>query len=174
MPVHRHPVAVLRQDTALSGLPVDLALVARLRSMYERIRGRDTQLARFFYARLFAVEPRMRALFRGDPHEQAQKLTAALDTVVRNFENPGTNAAMLSDLGKRHAAYGVLPEHYDLVIDLLVESMSELLKPDLDLQGLEEWRMALRLISNQMIIAAGGAIEAARPQPNLRSSSANP
>lgn len=78
----------------------------------------------------------------------------SLDAVVQNLEHPASNAAMLAALGKRHVGYGAKPEHYDLVIDLLIQSMRELADSDLDAAALDEWRMALRLISNQMIAAA--------------------
>ncbi len=154
MPVKRHPVAVSQVRDPLARLPIDTALVARLRATYERVRARDQGLADIFYAKLFAAAPQLRPLFRGEPQAQAQKLTAALDAVVRNLEQPAENAAMLVELGKRHAQYGVKPEHYGFVTDLLVESMHELLGTDVDQSALEEWRLALRLISNQMLAGA--------------------
>ena len=40
------------------------------------------------------------------------------------------------------------------VIELLVESMHEVLGDKVDEKGLDEWRLALRLVSNQMHSAA--------------------
>jgi len=82
---------------------------------------------------------------------------AALDAVVRNFEHPLENVAMLAQLGSRHIGRGTKPEHYNLVIDILITSMTELLGPYADGRGLDEWRMALRLISDHMIRGVGGA-----------------
>lgn len=154
MPVKRHPVAVSREGDALGALPLDTALTARLRETYERVRASDARLAEIFYARLFRAAPQLRGMFGADTAAQARKLTDALDAVVRNLENPRENAAAISAMGARHAGYGVAPQHYDLVIDLLVESMRELLGPTADERRLLEWRMALRLISDQMIGAA--------------------
>jgi nitric oxide dioxygenase len=156
MPVTRHPVAVLQRRDHLARLPLDTDLIVRLRSTYERMRARDQRLAEIFYAKLFAAAPQLRPLFRSEPQAQAQKLTAALDAVVRNLEHPAANAAMLAELGRRHVQYGAKPEHYSLVIDLLVESMEELLGADVDPPPLDEWRLALRLISNQMIAGTDG------------------
>lgn len=154
MPLKRHPVALSTATDPLLRLPLDTALVASLRATYERVRSDDTRLAAIFYDRLFASAPSLRPLFTGSLDSQREKLMHALDAVVRNFENPSENAAMLSALGQRHARYGAKPEHYDLVVDLLIESMASLLLPDVQPRALEEWRMALRLVSNQMIAAA--------------------
>lgn len=153
MTIRRHPVAALPASSLV--LPIDSALVARLRTFFERLQAHDLRLAEMFYSRLFAAAPELKPLFRTPLPEQARKLMASLHTVVQNFENPAKNAAILRDLGQRHATYGVKPEHYSLVIDALVESMAALLRPHVDRRSLNEWRMALRLISDQMIAAAG-------------------
>jgi hemoglobin-like flavoprotein len=157
MTLRRHPIAVSKRSETLSRLPLDARLVERLRGTYEALRAEDARLAEVFYAKLFAAAPHLRGMFKGEPEAQARKLMAALDAVVKNFEKPEANAAMIAELGKRHAGYGAKPEHYDLVIDLLVESMEELLgaKGWATRESLREWRMALRLISDQMIAGAG-------------------
>ncbi len=154
MPVKRHPVAVSALGDPLARLPVDTALVSRLRVTYERVRTRDQRLAEIFYIKLFTAAPHLRPLFRSEPKAQAEKLMMALDAVVRNLEQPSENASMLAEMGRRHAEYGAKSEHYTLVIELLVDSMQELLGPDIDRPALDEWRLALRLISNQMIAGA--------------------
>ncbi len=157
MPVHRHPVAMSRWHAPLHTLPLDLALVERLRATYARVHADELGLATIFYTKLFSAAPHLRSLFPTDLVAQAAKLTAALDAVVRNLEKPRENAAMLADLGRRHAGYGAKPEHYDLVVDLLVLSMQEALHTRSDDQAIVEWRMALRLIADQMIAAAEDA-----------------
>lgn len=159
MPVHRHPVAVAPIKDPLANLPLDLALIDRLKATYALVRARDTRLAELFYARLFNAAPHLRPMFKSSPADQVRKLTDALDAVVRNLEEPAQNAAMLDALGRRHAEYGARPEHYTLVIDLLIDSMREVLdippEAPADVErSLDEWRMALRLISDQMIRGA--------------------
>lgn len=153
MAVRRHPMAVQTTSDALDRVPLDTALVARLRASYDVVRGHELRLAETFYAKLFALAPHLRPMFPADLRAQAEKLTAALDVVVRNFEDPAANAAVLAGLGRRHAGYGVQPEHYTLVVDLLVESMRELGGAALDEARVQEWHRALQLISQQMIAA---------------------
>lgn len=154
MSVQRHPVATSASFDSLAGVPLDRALVARLRGSYEAVRGQDLRLAEVFYAKLFAAAPQVRSLFKADVQAQAGKLMAALDMVVKNFEQPRENAAMLAELGRRHVGYGAVPEHYDLVVRLLVESMGEVLGEKATTADLEEWRTALKLIARQMIQGA--------------------
>lgn len=154
MPVHRHPIATTRINDPLTNIPLDRALIARLQATYQVVREQDMQLAENFYAKLFAAAPHLRALFTTEPAAQAKKLIASLGMIVENLADPHQNTAMLTSLGKRHAGYGAKPEHYDLVIDLLIESMRELLGAQANEQNLHEWRLALRLVSDQMINAA--------------------
>lgn len=154
MPIHRHPIAVPKGSEPLTHVPLDRELIARLKTSYRMVRENGLGLAEIFYAKLFAAAPHLRPMFRTEPTIQAEKLIASLDAIVRNLEAPEENAEMLAALGRRHVGYGAKPEHYDLVIEMLVGSMRELLGSRADQKSLDEWRMALRLVSNQMIAAA--------------------
>ena len=154
MPVHRHPMAVPHARDPLAMLPVDLALVQRLRETYEQLRSKPTPFVELFYRKLFEAAPQVRPMFKSDPASQSQKLLAALDAVVRNLEKPAETAAMLAAMGQRHAAYGAKPEHYTLVVSLLIDAMRETLGARTSEERLEEWRQALQLISAQMIAAS--------------------
>jgi len=154
MPLKRHPAAVARDGEPLVRVPLDTALVATLRSSYAQIRSHERKLAEVFYAKLFAAAPHLRTMFHDDLTSQAAKLIAALDTVVQNFEHPAGNTAFLTALGRRHASYGARPEHYDLVVDLLVDSMRDVGCAKLCETDLREWKRALRLVAAQMIAAS--------------------
>jgi len=140
----------------LAAVPLDHALIARLRASFEQLRPDGSRLGEVFYSKLFAVAPHLRPLFRSDPGQQATKLIASLDTIVRNLSAPVDNAAMIRAMGERHAGYGARPEHYELVVGLLIESIREVLGAAADARVLEEWGTALRLVSQQMISAAAG------------------
>lgn len=158
MPVRRHPIANPMQNTGLASVPLDKDLITRLQRSFDEIRPHGAALGAAFYAKLFAKAPQVRPLFRSETAVQAQKLIAALDAVVRNLVNPAENAAMIAALGRRHAGYGATPEHYELVVTLLVEAIDEVMGPRIAPPRLEEWRLVLRLVSDQMI-AGGGPSE---------------
>lgn len=154
MPLRRHPVAVGPQHGALRSVPIDRALIDRLKASYALVQAQDLRLAQLFYERLFAAAPGVRHMFREDPGVQARKLTDALDVIVRNLEFPAQNASLLSDLGRRHARYGATPEHYALVVELLTSCMQEVLADRATPGVINEWRLALHLVAAQMIAAA--------------------
>jgi len=147
-------MAVSSVRDPLAILPVDLALVQRLRETYEQLRSNPTPFVELFYRKLFSAAPQVRPMFKSDPTSQSQKLLAALDAVVRNLEKPAETATMLAAMGQRHAAYGAKPEHYTLVVSLLIDAMRETLGTRASDERLEEWRQALQLISAQMIAAS--------------------
>ncbi len=154
MPVHRHPATASKVGEPITRIPVDAGVIERLRTSYRLVRARELDFARTFYAKLFEAAPAVRSMFPHDLEIQAGKLTMALDTIVANLENPETNSHLLAEMGKRHAGYGAQPEHYHLVIETMITSMREVLGESGDEKVLEEWRMALRLISKQMIDAS--------------------
>lgn len=164
MAMRRHPVAASSIPDQLAAIPIDHALVARLEATFKLLRQQSADLGRVFYAKLFAAAPQVRPMFRTSPEEQAAKLVASLEAIVRNLADPRANADMLRALGERHATYGAKPEHYDLVVDILVGSMREILGPSADAKSLDEWRTALQLVSRQMI-AAGEARPHTPPPP---------
>lgn len=158
MPVRRHPIAVSQDQGQLARVPLDVPLAERLKKSYELVRAKEVRFGEIFYAKLFDAAPGLRVMFKTDPAVQARKLMESLDAVVRNLEQPKENAAMLAELGKRHAGYGATPAHYELVVSLLIESMREVLGAEGEGRVLEEWRTALKLISQQMIAGGGGAV----------------
>ncbi|WP_437965410.1 alpha/beta fold hydrolase [Sorangium sp. So ce260] len=93
---------------------------------FARLAPRAEELVTRFYERLFSREPALRALFPPDMREQRLKLAAALQLVIDNLRAPDKLVEMLEALGRRHAAYAALPEHFDAVGRALLEALEEL------------------------------------------------
>ena len=69
--------------------------------------------ASLFYDKLFETEPDLKPLFAHvDLDTQKRKLIDALTHVVGNLDNFEDIAPQISDLGRRHVAYGATPAHY--------------------------------------------------------------
>ncbi len=77
-----------------------------------------------FYVRLFERYPALRPLFVQDIYIQERSLAATLQLIVHAAEQQEDLSHMLYMLGKRHAMYGVLPEHYPLLRTALLETFS--------------------------------------------------
>ena len=92
--------------------PDEIVLV---RQGFSRIAPMSEQVGMAFYDRLFALDPSLRALFRGDIRSQAGHLMAALAMVVRSLDNLSSILERIQALARRHVAYGVQPHHFATV-----------------------------------------------------------
>lgn len=79
-----------------------------------------------FYSKLFEAAPSIRGLFPKDMAELRGKLASALTLAVENLRRPDVLVPMLETLGRRHAAYGAEPAHFDVVGKALLGAMGEL------------------------------------------------
>lgn len=79
-----------------------------------------------FYDRLFARQPRLRALFPDDMKVQKDHFVAAIGAVVGHAHDMGAIEQTLRDMGARHIRYGATPELYDVVCGELVAAVGEI------------------------------------------------
>ena len=83
-----------------------------VQATFEQSRYRGRVIGERFYRRLFKRYPEMRAMFKGDIDEQANKLMRMVAVLVDKLNQPNEFAETLANLSIRHQAYGVRPEHY--------------------------------------------------------------
>lgn len=107
-----------------------------------------------FYARLFEIAPRARALFRADLDAQAAKLIATLAHVVSHLQRREDAGPMLRDLAVRHVAYGVRREDYGAVGAALIAMLAEVAGDGWSPAAQAAWTRAYDDISALMIAAA--------------------
>ncbi len=81
--------------------------------------------ADLFYTKLFALDPKLRALFPSDLKEQKKKLMTTLTVAVRGLKDLGTLVPVLQALGKRHVAYRVQDQDYDTVGAALLDTLEK-------------------------------------------------
>jgi methyl-accepting chemotaxis protein len=107
-----------------------------------------------FYDNLFARDPSLRPMFRGDIESQGKKLMQALALAVRALRDLDSLVPVLQSLGRRHVGYGVLPAHYDTVGAALLETLGQGLG-DAFTSGVERaWAEVYGLVAGVMIEAA--------------------
>lgn len=82
------------------------------------------QAARLFYHNLFELDPTLKPLFRGDMEEQGRKLVRMIDVAVGKLDQLDSLVPALRQLGRRHADYGVEPEHYRTVGSALLATLA--------------------------------------------------
>ena len=125
-----------------------------VRSSFAKVEALGDRAAGLFYDRLFVLDPSLRRLFRGDPAAQRAKLMAALRTVVGALDRLDQILPVVRDLGRRHAQYGVEPEHYATVGAALIWTLEQCLGPDFTVATRRAWVAAYGLLAWTMIAAA--------------------
>jgi len=125
-----------------------------VRSSFAKVEALGGRAAALFYDRLFELDPSLKTLFRGDPAAQRAKLMAALRTVVGALDRLDQILPVVRALGRRHARYGVEPEHYATVGAALIWTLEQGLGRDFTLATRRAWIATYSLLAWTMIAAA--------------------
>jgi nitric oxide dioxygenase len=107
-----------------------------------------------FYRRLFEIDPKLRWLFTGDMDHQSQKLIAMIELIVDNLSQFEILLPHIQALGRAHAGYGVLDEHYDTVLAGLLWTLQAGLEEQFDATDEAAWTAAYTMIAETMKAAA--------------------
>lgn len=106
--------------------PAEIALV---KDSFRKLAPIADQAAALFYARLFELDPSLRALFHGDMAEQGRKLMHMIGLAVGGLDRLEELVPAVRQLGLRHAAYHVRDEHYETVGEALLWTLGRGLGP---------------------------------------------
>lgn len=110
-----------------------------------------------FYDRLFAMDPSLRPLFKGDIAAQSRTLMKMIAVAVDGLDKLDTIIPAVRALGVRHAGYGVAPAHYDMVAAALLwtlgQGLGDRFTPDIE----AAWVAAYTLLATTMQQAAAAA-----------------
>lgn len=136
--------------------------ITNLETSFDAIAARGDELVEDFYNRLFAAAPAVRPLFPDDMTRQRTMLLAVLAVVRKSLRDLDAIRPTLRRLGARHVGYGTLPEHYPVVAQILIESMTHTAGDAWRPEYTTAWAAVLNLIAGEMV---AGAEEA---EPELR------
>jgi hemoglobin-like flavoprotein len=132
--------------------------VALLRSSFDTIAPRADDVARRFYARMFAVYPQVRPLFAAtEPALQRRKLMASVAAVVSLVDRLEELEPALQRLGASHQGYGVAPHQYEYVRASMLATLAETLGDGWTAEVAQTWSAALHHVSDRMIAAQQSA-----------------
>ena len=121
-----------------------------VRESWEALRPDAERAAELFYTRLFEEDPSLRPLFKGDMVQQGARLMNMLGTAVDTLDNLENMAPMLHQLGRRHAGYGVEPQHYETFNDALVWTLQNVLGADFYPEVEDAWGAFIAFLSQTM------------------------
>jgi hemoglobin-like flavoprotein len=106
--------------------------------------------AELFYGKLFSLDPSIQALFRDDLREQGRNLTSMISVAVGSLSRPQRIMLAVQQLGRRHAAYGVEPRHYELVGTALLWMLEHVLGEAFTPEVREAWTEVYNLLATTM------------------------
>ena len=134
--------------------------VETLEESFDLVAPQGDALMRTFYDRLFERAPAVRPLFeRVDMDRQRQALLNMLVVLRESLRDLDDIAPDLEDLGARHVGYGAEPEHYPVVGEVLIGSMSEVAGDAWKPEYTDAWNEAFAVVQNVMLSGASATVE---------------
>ncbi len=108
-------------------------------------------VAALLYSRLFEIAPRLSALFHTDTHFQGDRLMQAIGGAVEHLDDLDTITPELHTLGRRHAAYGVVPTDYDVVGEALLWTFDRCLAEKFTPDVRRAWATTYAVLAREML-----------------------
>lgn len=128
--------------------------VVLVQSSWNQVVPIAPQAAALFYDELFARDPALKPLFRGDMAQQGAKLVQMIGVAVSKLDEPAVLVPALQALGRRHRGYGVAPAHYDTVGAALLATLEKGLGSAFTAEVRAAWTTTYGVMAGVMIEAA--------------------
>lgn len=128
-----------------------------VRDSWQRVESIAPAAAALFYENLFAADPKLRPLFKGDMVRQGERLMHMIGAAVAGLDDVRALVPVLEDLARRHVGYGVREAHYATVGAALLKTLAEGLGEDFTPSVRDAWVQVYGLVSGVMIEAARSA-----------------
>jgi len=122
----------------------------------------DQALA-YFYGRLFAERPDLRALFPPALDTQRDRLLRSLTRIVWGLDSIASLTGYLAALGRDHRKFGVVGEHYDAFGHALLATVRRYARDSWTAEVADAWSDVYAYITAEMLRAADDA--AYKPPP---------
>jgi hemoglobin-like flavoprotein len=107
-----------------------------------------------FYERLFATDPTLRSLFKGDMVVQGRLPMTMIETAVENVHQLDQILPAVRDLGRRDARYGVKAADYDTVAGALLRTLQQALGSEFTPAVRDAWVASYQTLAGEMKAAA--------------------
>lgn len=128
--------------------------IALVQQSFAKVAPIAEDAAVIFYDRLFALDPSLRQLFKGDMKEQGRKLMTMLNVAVAGLSDLDKIVPAVRQLGVRHRNYGVKPEHYETVGEALLWTLEQGLGSAFTDEVRGAWAAVYQTLASTMLEAA--------------------
>jgi len=125
-----------------------------VRETFDLVEPIATEAAAMFYANLFAADPLLVPLFKGDMAAQGRRLMQMIALAVSKLDEPAMLMPALAQLGQRHAGYGVRDAHYDTVGVALLTTLRQGLGVAYTPEVEDAWTEVYGVVASTMKAAA--------------------
>jgi hemoglobin-like flavoprotein len=136
------------------GAPLSARDIALVQASFQQVLPIADEAAALFYARLFELDPSLRALFRDDLAAQGRALMGMLRVAVAGLTRLDQIVPAVQALGRRHAAYGVTDAHYAAVAGALLWTLERGLGDTFTPETRSAWVAVYTLLATTMQRAA--------------------
>ena len=137
--------------------------VAALRASWAKAAGLGDQVAAYFYATLFSLDPGLRGLFATNMGGQRDRLLSALGHIVSHVDDTDRLVTFVEQLGRDHRRFEVRPQDYPTVGQALLHTLAHGLGSDWTEQLEADWTEAYTIVSGVMTRAAAAAEQVMPP-----------
>ncbi len=128
-----------------------------VRASYKALALRGEELAEQFFTRLLSKQPMLRAILPRDQWQRTHELMGGLGMIVKGLGRIESVEGMLMEFGARAQRAGVMPQHYGVAREALVETLRDLSGPGWTREHEESWRIALNTVTSLVLLGAGRA-----------------
>lgn len=114
--------------------------ITLIQSSFQKVIVDIDETAHLFYQRVFELRPDISHLFKEDIQVQGRKLIKMLLFIVNHLHDDDADVTeQLSSLGKRHVAYHVKDDYFDVVRDALMWTLQRQLQEDFTRELHQAW-----------------------------------
>ena len=107
--------------------------------------------------RIFELAPETRPMFADDIAPQAARTIRAVATVVDQLDEPERVTALLTELGARHARYGLRAEHFPVVGGALLWTLEQGLGDAFSAEVRDAWGALWTAVAATMLAGLSAA-----------------
>ncbi len=104
-----------------------------------------------FYGRLFIDYPSLRSMFKGPMEAQYKKFVDTLSIIVARIDRPESIMTEIDQLAQSHIGYGVKPEHYAPVGEVLIWTLKTGLGNDWNAEVEAAWLACYQALTQLML-----------------------
>jgi hemoglobin-like flavoprotein len=134
--------------------------VETLEESFDLVAPQGDELISRFYNNLFEAAPAVQPLFAHvDMERQRQALLNMLVVLRESLRDLDDIVPDLEDLGARHVQYGAMAEHYPVVGEVLIGTMSEVAGDAWKPEYTSAWQEAYGVVQGVMLSGAAAQVE---------------